>query len=124
MTMGKIKEVIFKEAVNQVIANKTLRGIATKRLDKYLYNSIMNLGKEQLHQEKLDQFSFATGIVHQAKINLDKDFIKPNVLKKMAHVFVGDSFNPDRYATLNSAKEDFKEKYGEYPPHIFSPFSG
>lgn len=124
--MGTIKQVIFKEAVNQVISNKTIRNVAVKQLDKYLYNSIMNLGKEQLHQEKLDQFAFASGVLHQAKKNLDKNFIKPEVMKKMAQVFVGDSYNPDRYATLNEAKEAFKERHGDYPPTflVLSPGKG
>lgn len=124
--MGTIKQVIFKEAVNQVIANRTLRSVAVRQLDKYLYNSIMNLGKEQLHQEKLDQFAFASGILHQAKKNLDRRVINPNVVKKMTQVFVGDSYSPDRYATLNTAKETFKEKHGEYPPTflVLSPGKG
>lgn len=124
--MAKIKETLFKEGVNQVISNKTLRSLAVKQLDKYLYNSIMGLGKEQLHGEKLDGFAFASGIVHQAKNNLDKDFIKPSVVKKMAQVFVGDAYKPDRKATLNAEKEAFKQKYGDYPPAftVLSPGKG
>lgn len=124
--MKSVRQSIFKEAVNQIISNKVLRGIAVKQMDKYLYNNLMSMGRQQLEQEKLDQYSFMTSIVNQIRKNLDKGFIKPKVMKKMAQVFVGDSYSPDRHQKLNPSKEAFKEKYGDYPPQflVLSPGKG
>ncbi len=124
--MKNVKQNLFKEMVNQVISNKVLRGMAVKQLDKYLYSSLMDMGRQQLEQEKLDQYAFMSSIVDQVRNNLDKGFIKPRVMKKMAQVFVGDSYSPDRHKKLNPVKEAFKEKYGDYPPQflVLSPGKG
>jgi len=124
--MKNLKESAFKQAVNTIISNKMLRGMAVKQLDKYLYKNLMNVQGEQLEQEKLDQYTFMTSIVQQARKNLDKGFIKPEVMKKMASVFVGDSYTPDRHKKLNPVKEAYKEKYGDYPPQflVLSPGKG
>ena len=124
--MKNVKQSIFKEAVNQVISNKVIRGMAVKQLDKYLYSSLMDIGRQQLKQEKLDQYAFMTSIVDQVRRNLDKKFIKPKVMKKMAHVFVGDSYSPNRHKKINPVREAYKEKYGDYPPQflVLSPGKG
>ena len=124
--MKSVKQSIFKESVNQVISNKFLRGIAAKQLDKYLYKSLMELGQQHLEQEKLDQYYFTSSIVERVKTNLDKGYIKPRVMKKMAQVFVGDAYQPDRRKRLNPVKEAYKEKYGDYPPQflVLSPGKG
>ncbi|HFB61358.1 MAG TPA: radical SAM protein, partial [Bacteroidetes bacterium] len=118
--MKNIKQTIFKEAVNQIISNKMLRGVAAKQLDKYLYTSLMSMGRAQLEQEKLDQYAFMSSIVKQVRTNLDKGFIKPDVMKRMAQVFVGDNYSPDRHKKINPVKEAYKEKYGDYPPQFIT----
>lgn len=124
--MKSLKQNIFKEAVNQIIAKKVLRDIAVKQLDKYLYNNLKELGRQQLRQEKLDKYFFMTSIVNQVRKNLDKGVIRPAVMKKMAKVFVGDSFHVDRRKRLNPIKEAYREKYGDYPPQflVLSPGKG
>jgi MoaA/NifB/PqqE/SkfB family radical SAM enzyme len=124
--MTNVKESIFKGMVNQAISNKVLRGMAVKQLKKYLYNSLMDMVSVQLKQERLDQYAFTSSIVDQASKNLDKGFIKPEVVKKMAKVFAGDSYSPDRYKKLNPVKEAYKEKYGDYPPQflVLAPGKG
>lgn len=116
--MSSVKQTIFQGMVNQAISNKVLRGIAVKQLKKYLYNSLMEMVSVQLQQERLDQYAFTSSIVDQACKNLDKGFIKPAVAKKMVKVFAGDAYSPDRFKKLNPVKEDYKEKYGDYPPQF------
>jgi len=118
--MKSFKETVFKEAVNQIISNKVLRGMAVKQLNKYLYTSLMDMGRQLLEQEKLDQYAFMSSIVDQVRKNLDKGVIKPGVMKKMAKVFVGDSYSPDRHKKLKPVQEAFKEKYGDYPPQFIT----
>ena len=116
--MTSVRTGIFNGMVNQVISNKVLRDIAVKQLNKYLYHSIMDMASVQLRQEKLDQYAFTSSIVDQAKKNLDKGFINPEVVKNMVKVFAGESYSPDRYKKLNPVKEAYKEKYGDYPPQF------
>jgi hypothetical protein len=71
---------------------------------------LMDMVSVQLKQERLDQYAFTSSIVDQARNNLDKGVIKPEVIKKMVKVFAGDSYSPDRYKKLNPVKEAYKEK--------------
>jgi sulfatase maturation enzyme AslB (radical SAM superfamily) len=121
--MSTMKESIFKEMVNQIISNKILRGIAVKQLNRHLFNSITDIVRRQLEQEKLDQYYFSSSIVDQAKNNLDKGFIHPAVVKKMVKVFVGDNYLPDKNNKINPVRAAYKEKYGDYPPQflVLSP---
>ena len=118
--MKTFKQTIFKEAVNQIINSRILRNMAVKQLDKYLYNSLMSMGRQQLEQEKLDQYAFMTSVVRRITANMDKGYIKPEVMKRMASVLVGDSYSPDRHKKLNPVKEAFREKYGDYPPQFLT----
>jgi MoaA/NifB/PqqE/SkfB family radical SAM enzyme len=119
----KIKQDLFNEAVNQIISNKMLRGVAVKQLDKQLYKTILNDKLLSYHEEKLDRYYFLHSVMMQVRKNLDKGFIKKNVVRKMTKVFIGDTWKPNREAELNSTKIAYKEKYGEYPPRflVLSP---
>ena len=121
--MKNVGNSIFKEITNQIISNKVLRGFAIKQLNKYLYNSIMAIEDEEPDQAKLDQYAFSSSLTNQARINLDKGYIKPEVVKKMVRVFVGDSYSPDKSKKINPVKEAYKQKYGDYPPQfvVLSP---
>ncbi len=124
--MKNLKQSIFNEAVNQIISKKVFRDIAVNQLDKYLYNSLMNLGRWQLEQERLDKYAFMSSLVNQVRKNLDKGVIKPSVMKKMVKVFVGDNFVPDRHKKITPVKEEFRKKHGDYPPQflVLSPGKG
>ncbi len=124
--MKSIKRSIFNEAVHQIISRKVLRDMVVNRLDRYLYNSLTDLGRWQLEQERFDKFYFMSSLVHQVALNLNKGFIKPSVMKKMVKVFLGDNFIPDRHKKITPVKEAYKEKYGDYPPQflVLSPGKG
>lgn len=121
--MNSVRNSIFKEIINQIISSKLLRGIAVKELKKYLYTSIMAIDDEEPVQAKLDQYAFSEAIIDQANNNLDKGYIKPDVVKKMVKVFVGDSYTPDKHKKIYPVKEAYKDMYGDYPPQfiVLSP---
>ncbi len=112
-----IKQKIFEQAVNNVVASKTLRGIAVKRLDKMIYkNIIASDGIRALPKEREQRYGYITGIMHQVRRNLDKGYIKPEVTRKMVNVFTGGSLKTDRNRKLNPVQEAYKEKHGDFPP--------
>jgi hypothetical protein len=49
--------------------------------------------------------------------------IKVMAMKKMAKVFIGDSMKGDRLEKVNDVRQNFFDKYGEYPPSfcVLSP---
>jgi MoaA/NifB/PqqE/SkfB family radical SAM enzyme len=122
--MKSVKHTVYNRLVSEVISRKFLRNIAVKQLDKRLYSFLMN-GPQPLLQVKLDQYAFNSALIYQAQKNLDKGFIKPNVAKKMARVFVGD-YGTEEHRKPGPVKEAYRAKYGEYPPQflVLSPGKG
>jgi len=111
---------LFKQAVNTVLTNRTLREIAVKQIDKYLYNNTMQMKGGQLGQEKADKYLFLTSAMHQTVKNINKGFIKPSVIRKMTATLLGDNYTPDRHSNISQVKKDYKEKYGDYPPSFLT----
>ncbi len=69
-----------------------------------------------MHKSYQNNFTLLTyidapisSIVDKARYNLYKGFINPKVMKKMAKVFVGDSYTPDRHKKLSPEKETSKK---------------
>ena len=109
-----IKKSLLRETLHQVVLNKTLRKIVTRKLDKMLYHSLINgYGIPALPAEKRQKYFYVSSIMHTACRNLDKGFINPRVTRKMVDVFTQGGLKTDRIRTLNPAKEAYKEKYGD-----------
>lgn len=114
--MSTLKDKLFNKAIDQIITNKTLRGIAAKHLDKHIYKVMLNDSLLTYHEERLDRYYFVKSLMMQVRKNLDRGYISKEVVRKMMKVFVGKSWKPNRIDNLNETKIAFKEKYGEYPP--------
>ncbi len=121
--MKQLKHNLFSEAVNQIISNKMLRSLAVKQLDKQLHKSVFEDPLLQFEEEKLDRYHFLTSLMMQARKNLDRGYLKKDVVRKMVKVFVGDTWKPNRVDSLNEVKIAYQQKYGEYPPRfiVLSP---
>lgn len=121
--MKNVKQNLFNEAVKHVVANKTLRHMAFKKLDKSIFKAIMDDKLVSFHEEKLDRYHFSKSLMNQISNNLDRNYISKEVVKKMTKVFVGDSFKANREDGLNAVKIAYKQKYGDYPPKflVLSP---
>jgi len=112
-----IKKRFIRETFNQIVQNKILRGITAKKLDKMIYNSLIyGDGVPAFPFEKLQKYAFNSAVLHTVCRNLDQGHIKPRVTRKMMEVFTQGGLKVDRTKTLNSVKEAYREKYGDYPP--------
>jgi len=113
-----LKQKVFKEAVNTVVASKNLRRMAVNQLDRMIYRSLVEReGTPALPKEKLQKYQYLTAILHTVCRNLDQGYIKPKVTRKMISVFTaGDKLITSREGRLNPTKEAYREKYGIYPP--------
>ncbi len=119
--MKSVKQTIFNRIVNQVISHEVLRRVAVRQLDKKLYHFLMN-GEQSLLQVKLDQYTFNSALIYQAKKNLDKGFIKPKVTKKTARVFVGDyGFRNPGYQGNFLMPCSIRDHYKNFKQNIITP---
>jgi len=124
--MKSIQESLFKEAVSASMSRKFLRNIAMKQLDKQLHKALMDDARNLLYQEKIDEYHFISALLDRIRENLDKGYIKPEVILKTISILINKSYKPDRHQKVNPIKEAYKEKYGLYPPQFLtlSPSKG
>jgi MoaA/NifB/PqqE/SkfB family radical SAM enzyme len=118
-----IKKRIFSTALNSVISNRLIRSIAAKQFDKYLKDAFLNAKSNALPSMLEKRYQFLSAMLNCVKNNLDKGYISTDAMKKMAKVFIGDSIKGDRLEKVNDVRQNFFDKYGEYPPSfcVLSP---
>ncbi len=113
-----LKQKVFKEAINTVVASKNLRRMAVNKLDRMIYRNLVEReGTVALPREKLQKYQYLAAILHTVCRNLDQGYIKPEVTRRMIRVFTtGDKLITSREGRLNPVKEAYRQKYGLYPP--------
>ncbi len=121
--MKSITQNLVAGTINQAISNKVVRKLAVNKLDKKIYESILNDNSLLFHEEKIDRYYFVSSVVRQVSKCLDRNFISKDVARRMVEVFMSDSFKVNREAHLTDVKLDYEKKYGEYPPKflVLSP---
>ncbi len=83
LTEDNLKDDLFKDSMCLAIHNKLLRKVAVKEMDKIIHKTIINDDIPSYHAEKVERYEFVTALLRQASHNLDRDFIKPEVVKKL-----------------------------------------
>jgi len=113
---------VISSTLNRMVNHKHLRKLLARKVDDYIYKSMVNDDSEDLQQVKLKRYEFLSAMLHCVIKNTNKGTVSKKVLKKIIDVFVENSLiDGDRSA--ERAAEKFGEKYGEPPPSfiVFSP---
>ena len=117
-----VKEKFIQVALKQMSHQKQLRKILLKKVDKYVYKSIVENDTESLKTVQEKKYEFLSAMLHGAVKNLDKNYISNDIVDKLIEVLVINSLlnEADGY---ESTIEKFKGKYGENPPSfiVLSP---
>jgi MoaA/NifB/PqqE/SkfB family radical SAM enzyme len=99
----------------KMVNHKHTRKLLTKKIEEYVYKSVVSDDLEDLEGVRLKRYQFLSAMLHCVIRNIDKGYISENVIKKIIDVLVQNNFireDPD----YKQAVEKFKEKYGELPP--------
>ncbi len=97
------------------------RNYLLKKLDSYLYNSIVEKDGNNLYEVQKKKYQFMNSMLRSAVRNVEKGYFSKNVFKRIVHVLVENSIlNKQKYS---DKLEEFKGQYGEYPPNfiVLSP---
>ena len=113
---------VISATLIKIINHKPLRKLLARKMDDYLYKSMVNDDSEDLQQVRLKRYQFISAMLQCVVRNIDKGFVSKEVMKKIVDVFVQNSL-VDGEHSYDEAVEKFKEKYGELPPTfiVFSP---
>ena len=119
-----MKDFIFSNILRELVTNKVSRNYLLKKLDNYLYDSIVEKHDESLRKVQEKKYQYMNSMLRCSLRNVEKGYFSTNVFKKLVSVLVENSIlNKHKY---NDKLEDFKNQYGEYPPNfiVLSPTQG
>ena len=116
-----MKDFIFSNVLRELVNNKVSRNFLLRKLDSYLYSSIVENDQKNLQEVQEKKYKFMKSMLQSAVRNVEKGYFSRTVFKRIIHVLVENSFlNKQKYS---DRLEEFKEQYGEYPPNfiVLSP---
>jgi MoaA/NifB/PqqE/SkfB family radical SAM enzyme len=118
----KMKTAIVSSTLIKIINNGVMRKILAKKVDNYIYKSIVEEDGEDLKEVRNKRYQFLSAMLACVIRNIDKGYVSTQFLKKIVTVLVEDNFI--RYSKSSRQSIDkFRDKYGELPPSfiVFSP---
>ncbi|MGM0529724.1 MAG: radical SAM/SPASM domain-containing protein [Bacteroidota bacterium] len=116
-----MKDFIFSNVLRELVNNKMSRNYLLKKLDNYLYDSIVEKNENTLNEVQKKKYQFMNSMLRSSVRNVEKGYFSKNVFKRLVNVLIENSFlNKQKFS---EKLEDFKEQYGEYPPNfiVLSP---
>jgi MoaA/NifB/PqqE/SkfB family radical SAM enzyme len=116
-----MKDFIFSNVLRELVNNKVSRNFLLKKLDAYLYSSIVENENKTLREVQEKKYRFMNSMLKSAIRNVEKGYFSRAVFKRIIHVLVENSFlNRQKYS---DKLEEFNRQYGEYPPNfiVLSP---
>ena len=105
-----------------MINQKHLRKLLAKKIDNYVYKSIVDEDTKDLQQVRLKRYQFLSAMLKCTFRNVNKGYISKEVIRNIVDVFVQSSLIEGDY-DYTWTVEKFEQKYGELPPTfiVFSP---
>jgi len=116
----KVETISF--SLVKMINHKHLRKVLEKRIDRYIYKSIVEAAGEDLKMVRQRRYEFLSAMLKCTMCNVDKGYISDRVIRNISSVFVQNNLidaGEDHLRTV----ERYKARYGELPPTfiVFSP---
>jgi len=119
---SKMKTEVLSPTLIKIVNHKYLRKLLVKKIDNYVYKSIVNDDSEDLKQVRLKKYQFLSAMLHCVIRNVGKGYISKEVTRKVIDVLVENNLM-EGDQSYEQAVEKFTQKYGEPPPSfiVFSP---
>jgi MoaA/NifB/PqqE/SkfB family radical SAM enzyme len=111
-----MKNTYLKRTVTAAIGSTTIRAILISLINKEIKKKLHEMKRESIPTFVESRYRWFTALIERLHLNLDKGYIKKDVMMKAIQAFAGDNFAIDRTERLNQVQEAYKEKYGDYPP--------
>lgn len=111
-----MKEIILKKTVSAAIGNKAIRTVLKSLINKEIRKKLHEMKRETIPTFVESRYRWFAALIERLHLNLDKGYIKKEVMMKAIQAFAGETFAIDRTERLNQVQEAYKDKYDEYPP--------
>ncbi|MHC4460345.1 MAG: radical SAM protein [Planctomycetota bacterium] len=117
-----MKPDVMSSTLNRMVNHKYLRTLLARKVDGYLYKSMVDDDSEDLEQVRLKRYQFLSAMLHCVIRNVGKGYVSKEVIKRIIDVLVQNNLM-EGDQSYDQAVEKFIQKYGEPPPSfiVFSP---
>ena len=110
-----MKPQVISSTLIKMVSHKHLRHLLAKKIDDYLYKSIVNDASEDLKEVQVKRYQFLSAMLQCVNRNIDRGCISGEIIKRIVDVFVQNNLICEDPSYI-LAVEKYKEKYGELPP--------
>ncbi|MEN8204219.1 MAG: radical SAM protein [Bacteroidota bacterium] len=111
-----MKEAIIKRSVYAAIENRTFRFFLKSVIDREVRRKLFELKKNSFPAFIEKRCQWFSALIEGLCLNLDRGTIRKDVLCKAINLLSGNQLVVDRIERVNRVQEDYKKKYGSYPP--------
>lgn len=111
-----MKETIVKKSIYAAVESKALRSVLKSMIDREVRKKLFELKRDSLPAFIEKRYQWFSALIERVCLNLDRGIISSNVLHKTINSLTGDQIVVDRSERLNELQEEYKRKYGSYPP--------
>ena len=117
-----MKPELISPTLIKMVNHKYLRKLLAKKIDNYIYKSMVDDDGEDLKVVRLKKYQFLSAMLHCVIRNVDKGYISSEIIKKIIDVLVQNNLIAGD-ESYEQTVEKFTQKYGEPPPSfiVFSP---
>jgi len=117
-----MKTEAISSKLTKMVSHKHLRKLLAKKIDNYIYKTIVSDDSEDLKVVRMKRYQFLSAMLHCVIRNVDKGYVSVETMKKIIDVLVQNNLIGGG-ESYEQAIEKFEEKYGEPPPSfiVLSP---
>ncbi|MFZ2146336.1 MAG: radical SAM/SPASM domain-containing protein [Sedimentisphaerales bacterium] len=117
-----MKPEVISSTLKRMVNHKHLGKLLAKKVDDYIYKSIVNDGSEDLREVQIKRYQFLSAMMRCVNRSISRGYVSSKIIEKIVDVLVQNNLIREDQS-YNQAVERFEEKYGELPPTfiVFSP---
>ncbi|UCG56358.1 MAG: radical SAM protein [Phycisphaerales bacterium] len=117
-----MKPEILSATLIKMVSHKHIRKLLAKKIDDYLYRSMVSDQSEDLEQVAVKRYQFLSAMLDCMVRNMDKGYVSAQIVKKIVSVLVENNLVRED-PSYTQAMERYERRYGEAPPTfiVFSP---
>ena len=105
-----MKPDIISSTLKKMVNHKHLRKLLAKKIDAYLYKTMVNDDSDDLWRVRIKRYQFLSAMLHCVNSNIDKGYVSGPIIAKIVDVFVQDNLVREDQS-YNLAVEKYKEQY-------------
>jgi len=106
---------VISSTLIKMVNHKQLRKLLAKKMDDYIFKNMVSDASEDLRQVQIRRYQYLSAMLRCVNASIDKGYVSPEIIKRIINVFVQNNLVGEDQ-DYSQAAENFKYKYGEYPP--------